>query len=45
MVETRGHLDKVTIDDGTLTLEGWAGTTVGGQKGDIIDCRAWPLPL
>ncbi len=26
MVETRGNLDSVTIDDGTLTLEGWAAT-------------------
>jgi SAM-dependent methyltransferase len=31
MVETRGHLDKVTIDDGTLTLEGWAATVGAGS--------------
>ena len=31
MVETRGYLDKVTIDDGTLTLEGWAATVGAGS--------------
>ena len=31
MVETRGHLEKVTIDDGTLTLEGWAATVGAGS--------------
>jgi len=31
MVETRGRLDKVTIDDGTLTLEGWAATVGAGR--------------
>jgi SAM-dependent methyltransferase len=31
MVETRGNLDKVTIADGTLTLEGWAATVGAGS--------------
>ena len=31
MVETRGNLDTVTIDDGTLTLEGWAATVGAGN--------------
>ena len=31
MVETRGHLGKVTIDDGALTLEGWAATVGAGS--------------
>ena len=31
MVETRGNLDSVTIDDGTLTLEGWAATVGAGR--------------
>jgi len=31
MVETRGYMDKVTIDDGTLTLEGWAATVGAGS--------------
>jgi len=31
MVETRGRLDKVAIDDGTLTLEGWAATVGAGS--------------
>ena len=31
MVETRGNLDRVTIADGTLTLEGWAATLGAGS--------------
>ena len=31
MVETRGNLDRVTIADGTLTLEEWAATLGAGS--------------
>ena len=41
MVETRGNLDRVTIDDGTLTLEGWAATVGAGRvEGFRVTC-AW----
>ncbi len=44
MVETRGHLDKVTIDDGTLTLEGWAATVgAGSVEGFRVTCAGAEL--
>jgi hypothetical protein len=45
MVETRGHLDKVTIDDGTLTLEGWAATVGAGSVESFkVTCAGTELP-
>ena len=45
MVETRGRLDKVTIDDGTLTLDGWAATVGAGSVESFrVTCVDAELP-
>jgi len=39
MVETRGQLDQVTIDHGTLAIEGWAATVgAGSVDGFTVTC-------
>ena len=44
MVETRGQLDQVAIDHGTLAIEGWAATVgAGSVDGFTVTCSGWDV--